>query len=88
MLAYIESFGTPTHFSGPFICIDASLYLQMAPVIRILESIVCEYYYSEHPDIVYFIGAIQYWRKIMMLLSLAGVAIAASWVMLVCMQHS
>ena len=40
------------------LCIDAGLYLQLAPLTRILESIVCESYYSKHPDLVDFIGAV------------------------------
>lgn len=37
---------------------DAGMFLQVAPLIRILESIVCESYYSKHRDLGNFIGPI------------------------------
>lgn len=33
------------------------MFLQMAPLTRILESIVCESYYIQHPDLEGFIGS-------------------------------
>jgi hypothetical protein len=40
------------------LCIDAGLFLQMAPLTRIQESILCESYYNKHPDLEDFTGAI------------------------------
>lgn len=40
------------------LAIDVGIFMQIAPITRILESIICHSYYERHPDLVGFEGRI------------------------------
>jgi hypothetical protein len=40
------------------LAIDAGIFMQLVPITRILEGIICHSYYEHHPDLVDFKGPI------------------------------